>query len=251
MATKLCYFDNTYQFEGQATLEKLIDTSNDQEGCSDEVLAKTLSKHPFAVILDQTLFYPQGGGQPTDVGTIRFDADTEFAVRHVFMHKGLVYHQGDFAKLGHKAVPGCVARLFVDKDTRLQNARCHSGGHVIFSIIRDNKEWSHMNEKKGHHFADGAYVEFQGILPELESVESFQQKVDSVVNQHVPVKSFTREVDGAPLRYIQVGEYLQNACGGTHVRNTGELGRICIKKIARRNGQNITKISYKIENLGS
>ncbi|KAJ2844046.1 hypothetical protein J3B02_005086 [Coemansia erecta] len=53
--------------------------------------------------------------------------------------------------------------------------------------------------------------------------------------------------EGGQRRFVQVGDFEQNACGGTHVRSTGELGRIVIKKVARRKGQNVTKISYAIE----
>ncbi|KAJ1662246.1 hypothetical protein IW140_006079 [Coemansia sp. RSA 1813] len=259
--TKLKYFDNTYEFKGGATVVKVIDTnaSADSIAKDSEILSKALSKHPFALILDQTLFYPQGGGQPTDTGTITFDIGgqseaVKFAVQHVFAYQDQVYHQGKFVSNAvalddaSAVQPGCSARMYVDRDTRLRNARCHTGGHVIFSVIRGTDEWSHMNEKKGHHFADGAYVEFQGILPGSETVESFQQKIDDVVNQHMPVRVSTCKTDdGKPLRLIQVGGFLQNPCGGTHVTNTNELGRIAIKKIARRTGQNITKISYQIE----
>ncbi|KAJ1958254.1 hypothetical protein GGI12_004781 [Dipsacomyces acuminosporus] len=237
MATKLTYFEDTYKFNGTAKVLKVIDSAS----VEDADLSKILSKHPFAVIVDETLFYPQGGGQPTDVGQITSSDGATFNVSHVLMFQDKVYHQGAFASDGRFSVDSKV-ELKVDQETRLRNARCHSGGHVIFSIIKSTG-WD-MMEKKGHHFADGAYVEFNGVMPEAEDKDAFQKRVDDVVKNDVPVSAYTLD-DG--LRYIRVGEFIENPCGGTHVKSTGELGRIVIKKIARRKGQNLTKISYSIE----
>ncbi|KAJ1801601.1 hypothetical protein LPJ59_000166 [Coemansia sp. RSA 2399] len=236
--TTLKYFDDTYELEGDATVVNVLSSAD----VSDETLRKALSKHAAAVVLDQTLFYAQGGGQPSDIGTLAF-GETTFAVRHVFAYQGQVYHQGDFS--APCAALGASAHMCVDRDTRLRNARCHSAGHVIFSVVRHT--WHEMHEKKGHHFDDGAYVEFDGILPADESVDAFQKRIDHVVDQHVPVSVRMDQSDGGLLRFIQVGDFLENPCGGTHVTNTSEIGRIAIRKIARRAGQNTTKISYRIE----
>ncbi|KAJ2558121.1 hypothetical protein EV175_000947 [Coemansia sp. RSA 1933] len=247
METKLKYFDDTYELEGTATVVQIVEGG----ATDDEALSKALSKYRHAVVLDQTLFYPQGGGQPADTGTITIGpAGTEFAVRHVFAHKGLVYHQGEFASDAQSAAQGAPAQMRVDRDRRLRNARCHTGGHVIFSVVRSMEAWGHMRENKGHHFDDGAYVEFQGILPPEETVDGFQARIDSVVGRNAPVTVTTRNATddgGQPVRVVQVGDFLHNPCGGTHVTNTSEIGRIVIKKVARRTGQNATKISYRIE----
>ncbi|KAI8323165.1 ThrRS/AlaRS common domain-containing protein [Martensiomyces pterosporus] len=236
MATKLAYFDDTYKFTGAATVVEVAECSS----VADPDLSKAVSKHPFAVVLDETLFYPQGGGQPTDVGQLTSGTGATFSVQHVIMYQGQVYHLGLFTSGSFSA--GDSVDLHVDQQTRLQNARCHSGGHVIFSIVKGT-QWP-MVEKKGHHFADGAYVEFKGVMPEDEDKEAFQKRVDHVVQADLPVRAYTLQ-DGE-LRYVRVGDFVQNPCGGTHVRSTGEIGRIVIKKIARRKGQDMTKISYSV-----
>ncbi|KAJ1954804.1 hypothetical protein EC988_002237, partial [Linderina pennispora] len=131
--------------------------------------------------------------------------------------------------------------LSVDEAVRRQNAKCHSGGHTIFSLIKDS-QWP-MVEKKGHHFADGAYVEFTGIMPDEIDKDKFQAMVDKVISDNVEVTAYTKE-DG--LRYVKVGDFVENPCGGTHIKSTGELGKLVIRKIARRKGQNLTKISYTV-----
>ncbi|KAJ1805326.1 hypothetical protein LPJ75_005343 [Coemansia sp. RSA 2598] len=245
--TALSYFEDTYKLVDQAKVLQVIDSSSPP----DPALAPLFSKHSAALVLDHTLFYPQGGGQPTDIGTIvSSPSGTVFNVRHVGSHKGTVYHLGSFAdQQPFDSSAGTLkVQMNVDEPTRLANARCHSGGHVIFSVVKSSG-WP-MVEKKGHHFADGAYVEFEGVMPEEVSKEVFQKTIDDVVSADMPVSVYTEndgQDDGNPRRFVQVGGFEKNACGGTHVRSTRELGRVVIKKIARRKGQNVTKISYAIE----
>ncbi|KAJ2308281.1 hypothetical protein IWW55_000529 [Coemansia sp. RSA 2706] len=231
MATELAYFADTYAFTGASHVVDVIDTAS-----VDSALAKQLQKHPHAAILKSTVFYPQGGGQPTDCGEIRSASGT-LSVAHVFMHDGLVYHQG---QLAGALTAGDAVELRVDEDTRRRNARCHSAGHVIFSLVKHY--WGDsMRERKGHHFSDGAYVEFDGLLPSTETVDSVQRLVDQVVADDRRVL-----VTGNQVRVVQVEGFVENPCGGTHVRSTGELGKITIRKIARKSGQNTTKISYQV-----
>ncbi|KAJ1949919.1 hypothetical protein FBU59_000928 [Linderina macrospora] len=235
MPTELLYFDDSYLFTGTAIVTGITSSSSTS---SDPDLSRALSKAQSAVILDQTLFYPQGGGQPTDIGTIT-SGNAVFSVKHVFSYNNTVYHLGEFTE-GEFATGDSVT-LSVDEAVRRQNAKCHSGGHTIFSIIKDS-QWP-MVEKKGHHFADGAYVEFTGILPDDVDKDKFQAMVDKVIGEDVEVKAYTKD-DG--LRYVKVGDFVENPCGGTHIKRTGELGTLEIRKIARRKGQNLTKISYKV-----
>ncbi|ORX67639.1 hypothetical protein DL89DRAFT_269410 [Linderina pennispora] len=235
MPTELLYFDDTYLFAGAATV---LGVTCSSETTDDPDLAKALSKAQHAVILDQTLFYPQGGGQPTDVGTISSN-NAVFSVKHVFSYNSVVYHLGEFSE-GEFSTGDSVV-LSVDEAVRRQNAKCHSGGHTIFSLIKDS-QWP-MVEKKGHHFTDGAYVEFTGIMPDEIDKDKFQAMVDKVISDNVEVTAYTKE-DG--LRYVKVGDFVENPCGGTHIKSTGELGKLVIRKIARRKGQNLTKISYTV-----
>ncbi|KAJ1935974.1 hypothetical protein EC988_008326, partial [Linderina pennispora] len=94
MPTELLYFDDTYLFAGAATV---LDVTCSSAATDDPDLAKALSKAQHAVILDQTLFYPQGGGQPTDVGTISSNSAV-FSVKHVFSYNSVVYHLGEFSE---------------------------------------------------------------------------------------------------------------------------------------------------------
>ncbi|KAJ2827725.1 hypothetical protein IWW50_001747 [Coemansia erecta] len=245
--TELAYFRDTYAVSGTGQVVDVIDSSTLSE---DTPLAKALKRHPHALLLDSTLFYPQGGGQPTDTGRIS-GPNGHLAVAHVFMNDGCVYHQGT---LDGAVAKGDAVELLVDRDVRLRNARCHSAGHVIFSIVKHH--WGdQMTERKGHHFSDGAYVEFSGLLPATHDKDAIEALVSKVVTEDRPI--LVTEVpdasdedngsDSAKRRVVQVDGFVPNPCGGTHVRSTAELGHVTIRKIARRTGQNLTKISYAMD----
>ncbi|KAJ1792663.1 hypothetical protein LPJ62_000720 [Coemansia sp. RSA 2167] len=236
--TELAYFKDTYVVCGTGRVLEVIDTSVLTNGAVTP-LTKALQRHPHAVILDATLFYPQGGGQPTDTGRIT-GPNGHFTVAHVFMDNKRVYHQGT---LHGTLNENDAVDLAVDEDVRMRNARCHSAGHVIFSIIKH--QWGdQMTERKGHHFSDGAYVEFSGVLSEAHDKTLLEEMVARVVAEDRRIIVTEESTGNDVLRVVQVDGYVANPCGGTHVRSTAELGHVTIRKIARRAGQNLTKISY-------
>ncbi|PIS39583.1 MAG: alanyl-tRNA editing protein AlaX, partial [Candidatus Nealsonbacteria bacterium CG08_land_8_20_14_0_20_38_20] len=110
--TKLNYFDNTYLFESEAIF---IEIKENEKG--------------KAVILDATIFYPQGGGQPADKGEI-VSGDNIFVVSDVRLDEsGTVWHFGEFKTGEFKQ--GDKVDLKIDKDRRILNAKLHSAGHLL------------------------------------------------------------------------------------------------------------------------
>ena len=85
----------------------------------------------WAVVLDQTIFHPQGGGQPADVGTLEGETGAPFAVSMVKKGPtGVVRHEGASATAPPFAA-GSRVRCAVSEPPRLLNARVHSAGHLI------------------------------------------------------------------------------------------------------------------------
>ena len=83
----------------------------------------------WAVVLDQTIFHPQGGGQPADVGTLEGETGAPFAVSMVRKGPtGVVRHEGASAP---PFAAGSRVRCAVSEPARLLNARVHSAGHLI------------------------------------------------------------------------------------------------------------------------
>lgn len=239
-ATKLSYMEDSYKLEGTSSI---VDITKDEKG--NDVM-----------ILDQTYFYPQGGGQPFDQGTIYKD-NAQMIVSEVRFNEGKVLHIG-------KIMSGSFGKMDtvffkIDGERRAVNRRNHTAGHLIDIAM---KTVGNFTPIKGFHFPQGAYVEYQGIVDEAKKEEmrsTLENKIDNLIESSLPVVTrFVQKNELAkycdfvpewlpsdkPIRLVTIGDYKGHPCGGTHVKNTSEIKKLIIEKIANKKGN--TRISYKI-----
>ena len=240
MSTKALYLADTYLFQSSAKVEGI---EQDEQG--------------LAVILDQTIFYPQGGGQPTDIGVITSNS-AEFQVNKVlYRPDGAIAHYGSMVKSEMKV--GDEVSLSIDKDRRLLNARNHSAGHMLDFAVE--KHYPQLVGIKGYHFPEGPYVEFEGSLSDEEKEQLpmvIQEAVQEMVTQEQPVTTRLVEAEelaklckhvlpnlpkDKPTRAMIVGD-LALGCGGTHISNAKEVGSFIVRKVKKE--QEKVRISYAI-----
>lgn len=236
MKTELLYLEDTYMFEGTAIF---LEVREHEKGT--------------ALILDRTIFYPQGGGQPSDVGHI-CAGDVAFKVTFVGLDpEGVVYHIGAF-ETGDTFTSGSPVTLEIDSEKRIQHARIHSAGHLLdVAVYALNLP---IKATKGFHFPEGPYVEYDGVVENPEQLlAALEVKVNELVDQNIPVRRTLLTEDEAyvkgfhaPLgKSVRVVHFEGDAgcgCGGTHVRNSGEIGKVTIRKISSKQGK--TRIAYSI-----
>jgi alanyl-tRNA synthetase len=203
--TKQLYFENTYLFE-----------------CMSNVSKRGKDERGIYICLDQTIFHPQGGGQPFDQGMIGQSRCVD--VRRV---EGEIRHYLDSEEHQERVVL-CV----IDEQRRLLCAKYHTGAHFISHIIEEMHPL--LKAVKGHAFPHEAYVEFQGTM-NIDQAR-FQEKLA----QNLPVLTLNHA-----LRGIQIGNYPAMPCGGTHLANTGEIGYIKIVKTKAKN--ETVRISYEVK----
>lgn len=231
--------------------------------CQAHVIALLNENERMAVVLDQTVFYPQGGGQPCDQGEIK-TAQTTFAVQDVRLVDGIVKHFGYFSSGAPFAI-GETVTCTIDSARRTLNSRVHSAGHVIDKALFElNFEWE---PGKSYHFPNGPYVEYSGGLHNVD-VEKLKTDIEHLcakwATEGLPVKS--KAVDKAailtdkqlmrrckflanlpenkPIYVIAYGENFASPCSGTHVLNVSEIGNIIIRKIKEADGG--VRISYDV-----
>lgn len=234
--THLEYLEDTYRFLSTA---KMLEARETEKG--------------IALILDKTIFYPQGGGQPADQGVIS-SANGKFVVTDVRLDpNGTVYHFGNFAE-GSFAVNEEVD-LEVHEERRVLNARLHSAGHLI--DIAAKKVGFDLNCVKSYHFPDGPYLEYEGMLENSDRYLADLAKMANdliaenlpLVKRLVPAEEAMRRglfaPEGKAVRVVNFADYDEVGCGGTHVRNSGEIGKITIRKISSKKGH--TKIAYDVD----
>ena len=182
-------------------------------------------KNGWAVVLDQTCFYPEGGGQPGDEGTLN-----HVPVTDTHEKDGQILHYTDTPMEASTAVVGSI-----NWDKRFDLMQQHSGEHMVSGVVHRIYGYDNVGFHMG---ADRITIDFSGILtePQLQEVE---REVNGRIWENVPIicrwphedelKSIPyrskKELTGA-VRIVEIPEADICACCGTHVTRTGEIGLV-------------------------
>ncbi|PSQ57550.1 alanine--tRNA ligase [Halobacteriales archaeon SW_8_68_21] len=195
----------------------------------------------YDVVLDQTMFYPEGGGQPADRGQLTV-GETTVDVTDVQETDGVVLHRTD-------ADPGKgeFVRGQVDGGRRDRLRAHHTATHLIGHAAREVLG-GHVRQAGAQKGTDSARLDvrhFERIT--REDVEAIERVANELVRDDVPVRQewpdrneaeaehgFDLYQGGVPpgtnVRLIHVGDADVQACAGTHVDRTGEIGAVKVLK---------------------
>src|ERR1700756_1517272 len=191
------------------------------------------------VRLDRSIFYPTGGGQPGDTGVLRWDGG-EAKVADTVKADGndvLLVLAPDVPK----PAVGTQIRCELDWERRYKHMRMHTALHVMSAVIKGNVTGGQVN-------ADKSRLDFnlEGELPTKEWVTEEINKILSLDHPVVPQWVTDEELTSRPelvktmsvrppmgqgrVRLLSIEGVDLQACGGTHVARTAEIGRVeCIK----------------------
>ncbi len=193
------------------------------------------------LFFDVTPFYGESGGQTFDEGVIRSDGSEALVLAVSRMREDLFSHKVRVEKGAFKA--GQQVELIVDVERRKGIARNHTATHLLQyalrSVLGDHvKQSGSLVEQERLRFD---FTHFQAPDPEqLTRVEDIvNEKIMACAEVRTDVKSKDEAVrDGATalfeekygetVRVVKVGDFSMELCGGTHVRNTGEIGSLAI-----------------------
>ena len=227
--TELLCLDNTYLFN-----------------CCAKVLEIGELDGKEFVILDKTVFYPQGGGQASDTGVILTES-TGFAVSKCQIIEDKCYHFGEYVSDELKI--GDTVEVNIDAKKRRLHARIHTAGHILDIALTECGY--KLEPTKGYHFPEGPYVEYTGKIestPEL--ITNLETTLAQIIAQNSKVTYSYGDgthTNGKPNRILHIQNHPDCPCGGTHVQNLSEIGTIKIKKIKNNNSKGTVQISYSIE----
>jgi len=233
---------------------------------ANQSLFKHASDDDHVVVTEQTIFHPQGGGQPSDVGMMK-TSNSIFnvsAVRMDVVSNGQVLHFGRFEAGHNPFAEGETVTQEIDTEKRLLYSRLHTAGHVLGAATRKllEKEIEGFDELKASHFPDAASCEFQGSI-EGKWKDAIQKKVDEYVDDNLPVEiEWWSEEDfknnglerlitdnpnvaaGEKFRVVKIVGADTYPCGGTHVDSTADCGKTTVRKISRSKGT--SRVSYAV-----
>lgn len=217
---------------------------------SAKVLSCEETGKGFAVTLDATAFYPEGGGQAGDTGTLG-----GVRVLDTREQGEQVVHFCDGA-----LTPGENVEGHIDYAPRFQRMQQHSGEHIVSGII--HRQWGYHNV--GFHMgAESTTIDFDGVIPQ-EALPELEAECNAAVWANIPLHIWTPSPEELPevsyrtkralpwpVRIVEVPGYDTCACCGTHVSATGEIGLIKLfSAVNFRNGTRMEmacgKLAYTI-----
>lgn len=205
------------------------------------------------VILDRTVFYASGGGQPGDSGKIIFN-NREFMVRDTVKEGDDVLHIVDNREM--LEIESQV-RCLIDWERRYIHMKYHGAIHLIDAVVNMNPD--HEGLITGSQiYDDKARVDFSMENFSQEIAQNVIDRTNSVINENheilvkympgeeaVKIKNLARTEPGRQLiqkletvRIVEIVGVDQQADGGTHVRNTSEIGTILLQKIENKGKRN-------------
>lgn len=192
-------------------------------------------KGTWLAILNQTGFYPEGGGQPYDTGTLN-----GIPVLSVHERGEQVIHE-----LAQPIEEGTLAEGIIDWQRRYDNMQLHTGEHILSGLVHRHFGYDNVGFHMG---TEEVTVDFNGVI-EPEELDRLEDEANQLVYANVPVKVLypteeelrtmeyrsKKELSGL-VRIVEVPGGDVCACCGTHVENTGEVGIIKIRSMIHYKG---------------
>ena len=188
---------------------------------------------PKFVVLDQTGFYPEGGGQPSDTGKLIVNGDEVKVIKVMKRGKQVFHYLNEDIAIGEK-VHGVI-----DWDLRFKYMRLHSGEHLLTGLFESMGSGPKV-------FSSFSQLDFKPSELDEKLVEKVRKRFDEVIEMDVPVEVYytsREELDVGDderkqsflakipknietLRMVKVGEFAETFCMGTHVKSTKDIGKI-------------------------
>ena len=249
MTTERLYYDNPKQYAANATLLRI----GEPEEVKYRVDGKVLKGECPYLILDKTIFHPQGGGQPADIGTIAglnivMALDTNADEGNI---RGEIKHyllpNADLSTLKEES----EVEMQINADYRNSCSRSHTAGHLISALLDHGGMFAKHQPTtfRGHHFPAEENVQTRFAGDAVEDKNAFKaaanEQLKQAISAGLPIFS-SRNPDG--VRLIGIGDHPNMPCGGTHVENLSELDpeKTEITKFKKEKGELPTlKMSYR------
>ncbi|MDR6549887.1 DHHA1 domain-containing protein [Paenibacillus qinlingensis] len=214
--TKKLYYDSAYTKEWQTTIREKIEREDGSY-----------------VLLEETAFYPHGGGQPCDAGKIN-----GIPVLDVILEEDEVFHKLD------RMPDGLSATCQIDWQLRFDHMQQHSGQHLLSAVCRDLFE---ANTVSFHLGTDYCTIDVETLDLEPRKLAAIEFEVNRNIYENRAITSYfvsPEKLAQLPLvkqpkvtkniRIVEIADIEYNACGGTHVKSTGEIGMIKLLKTEKQ-----------------
>jgi alanyl-tRNA synthetase len=213
MSTQRLYYTDSYLTEFEARVVEVADGGR-------------------RVYLDQTAFYPTSGGQPHDLGSLAGARITD------------VIDEGErIAHLVERPLMGDAGAVHgaVDWERRIDHMQQHTGQHLLSAVL---EELYGFHTVSVHFGRDYSSLDLDVESVSAERIVEAEARANAIVAENRPVTTSFEDASQATglrketgrtgtLRIVSIAGLDRSACGGTHVRATGEIGAVLVRKVER------------------
>jgi misacylated tRNA(Ala) deacylase len=212
------------------------------------------------IILDGTYFYPEGGGQPPDHGTLSWDGG-QATIGKVRKNHGDVRHYIENRE-GELPEAGATVEGTVDAERREKLRRMHTAQHVVSRVVLD--EYGATTAGNQIH-PDRSRIDFEPAEFDAEDIERIERLSNEAIDEDYSVTKANRPRDEVerevtegralldlipdsvdPLRVVEIEDFDMCPCGGTHVDRLGEVGHIDITNRTSK-GEDTVRIEFQLQ----
>ena len=219
-----------------------------RDGYLKECSAVVVAVHDGVIVTDQTVFYPEGGGQPGDTGSIMHTDGREFVVTDTQKDAETGEQQHRVATDVDLPAVGETVTLKLDWERRYRLMRMHSCMHMLCAAIPAPVTGGSIQDGRGR-------LDFD--LPDPVDKEEVTDRLNALIAQDssmqmrwisdeeladkpelVRTMSVKPPTGSGQVRIVEFEGIDLQPCGGTHVASTGEIGRVRVRKIEKKGRQN-------------
>lgn len=237
--------------------EKLYLTDSYLRECDAQVMKAGKIDGKNFVVLDRTVFYPQGGGQPSDTGKMISQTGEEYKLLFAKNIGAEVSHELD--REGLKT--GDKVKCMVDWERRYKHMRMHTSAHIMAAVV--NREYGALIT--GNQLGEQqTRMDFDAPAFTREKIPEVERKANEVISRGLPISIVFEEREKAlarpelfrlkdvlpkeipVLRILSIGDFDVQADGGTHVKNTSEIGKVKIVDMKNKGAEN-RRIYWELE----
>jgi misacylated tRNA(Ala) deacylase len=211
--------------------------------------ARVVGIDPRGIRLDRTVFYPLGGGQPGDCGALRLPSGETIAIIDTLKGDGAddIIH----IPVEGIALPRCGDELIaeIDWERRHRLMRMHTCLHLLCAVVPGSVTGGQVADGRGRLDFDvpGSSLDKEMIAAQLNELIAAGHRVTprwitdaelAAQPDLVRTMSVNPPVGSGRVRLIEIAGVDLQACGGTHVANTAEIGPVAVIKIENKGRQN-------------
>lgn len=199
-----------------------------------------------AIVLDRTVFYPMGGGQAADTGTIHWEGGSATVIDTRYGDGGAIRHIVEENAARPQA--GTQVRASIDWDRRYRHMRMHTALHLLGSILKYGVTGGNISAEKSRLDFD-----MEDTIDKEEVAKALKALVEE--NHSISCRWITdEELEAQPdlvrtmsvqppkgagkVRLLDIEGVDLQPCGGTHLKSTGEVGQVRIGKVEKKGRRN-------------